>query len=104
MGSSYIYGGNRTLTQAGDLIQPENSSGVASTGAIANNSANTVFPILNKVVARKLASGADYDWAGSASAIQSQVESSYDLVLDPEEFATLTSWFQVRSLLLVLQN
>ena len=89
LGSSYIYGGNRTLTQAGDLIQPENSSGVASTGAIANNAANTVFPILNAVVARKLANGADYDWAGSASAIQSQVESSYDLVLDPEEFADI---------------
>ena len=89
LGSSYIYGGDRTLTQASDRIQPENSSGVSSSGAIGNNAANTVFPILNKVVARKLASGADYDWSGSASAIQSQVESSYDLVLDPEEFADI---------------
>ena len=87
LGSSYIYGGDRTLTQTSDLISPDDSTGTASTAAIGNNAASSVFPILNAVVSRKLASGADYDWAGSASSIQSQVESSYDLVLDPEEFA-----------------
>ena len=89
LGSSYIYGGDRTLTQTSDLIAPENSAGTASTAAIGNNAASSVFPILNSVVSRKLASGADYDWAGSAASIQSQVESSYDLVLDPEEFADI---------------
>ena len=89
LSSSYIYGGDRTLTQTSDLIAPENSAGTASTAAIGNNAASSVFPILNSVVSRKLASGADYDWAGSAASIQSQVESSYDLVLDPEEFADI---------------
>lgn len=87
LGSSYIYGGDRTLTQTSDLTAPDDSAGVASTAAIGNNAASSVFPIFNDVISRKLASGADYDWAGSAAAIQSQVESSYDLVLDPEEFA-----------------
>ena len=89
LSSSYIYGGDRTLTQTSDLIAPDDSTGTASTAAIGNNAASSVFPILNAVVSRKLASGADYDWAGSASSIQSQVESSYDLVLDPEEFADI---------------
>ncbi len=89
LSSGFIYGGDRILTQASDLIQPENSSGVASNGAIGNTSATTVFPLLNKVVLRKLASGADFDFVGSAGSIQSQVESSYDLVLDPEEFADI---------------
>ena len=89
LGSSYIYGGDKTLTQSSDLTAVDNSTGVASTGAIGNNAANTVFPLFNAALSRKLASGADYDWAGSASAIQSQVESSYDLVLDPEEFADI---------------
>ena len=89
LGSSYIYGGDRTLTQTSDLIAPENSAGTASTAAIGNNAASSVFPILNSVVSRKLASGADFDFAGSASAIQSQVEASYDIVLDPEEFGDI---------------
>lgn len=89
LGSSYIYGGDRTLTQTSDLVVPDDSSGVASTAAIGNSAANSVFPILNSVISRKLASGADYDWAGSAASIQSQVEASYDLVLDPEEFADI---------------
>ena len=89
LGSGFIYGGTKTLTQASDLIQPENSSGVASTGAIGNNAASVVYPVLNKVVTRKLAGGADFDFAGAASSIQSQVESAYDLVLDPEEFADI---------------
>jgi len=89
LSSSYIYGGDRTLTQTSDLIAPENSAGTASTAAIGNNAASSVFPILNSVVSRKLASGADFDFAGSASAIQSQVEASYDIVLDPEEFGDI---------------
>ena len=89
LGSSYIYGGDRTLTQTSDLIAPDDSAGTASTAAIGNNAASSVFPIFNTVISRKLASGADYDWAGSASSIQSQVEASYDIVLDPEEFGDI---------------
>ena len=87
--SSYIYGGEKTLTQVSDLIAPENSSGVASVGAIGNNAANVVFPIFDSVLSKKLVSGVDYDFAGAASSIQSQVESAYDIVLDPEEFGDI---------------
>ena len=89
LSSSYIYGGDRTLTQTSDLTAVDNSSGTASTAAIGNNAASSVFPIFNAVISRKLASGADFDFAGSASAIQSQVEASYDIVLDPEEFGDI---------------
>ena len=89
LSSSYIYGGDRTLTQTSDLTAVDNSSGTASTAAIGNNAASSVFPIFNDVISRKLASGADFDFAGSASAIQSQVEASYDIVLDPEEFGDI---------------
>ena len=87
--SSYIYGGEKTLTQVSDLIAPENSSGVASVGAIGNNAANVVFPIFDSVLSKKLVSGVDYDFAGAGSSIQSQVESAYDIVLDPEEFGDI---------------
>ena len=89
LSSSYIYGGDRTLTQTSDLTAVDNSAGTASAAAIGNNAASSVFPIFNTVISRKLASGADYDWAGSASSIQSQVEASYDIVLDPEEFGDI---------------
>ena len=89
LGSSYIYGGDRTLTQTSDLIAPDDSTGTASTAAIGNNAASSVFPIFNTVISRKLASGVDFDFAGSAAAIQSQVEASYDIVLDPEEFGDI---------------
>jgi len=89
LSSGFIYGGDRTLTQTSDLIQPEDSTGVASAGAVGNTSASTVFPVLNKVVSRKLASGADFDFVGAAGSIQGQVEAAYDLVLDPEEFADI---------------
>ena len=89
LSSSFIYGGDRTLTQTSDLTAVDNASGVASTAAIGNNAASSVFPIFNTVISRKLASGADFDFAGSASAIQSQVEASYDIVLDPEEFGDI---------------
>ena len=89
LGSSYIYGGDRTLAAAADITTVKNSSNVASTAAVGGPSASSVYPIFNKVVTKTLASGADYDWVGSASSIQSQVEASYDLVLDPEEFADI---------------
>lgn len=89
LSSSYIYGGDKTLTQSSDLISVDVSTGAASTAAIGNPAASSVFPLFNTVISRKLASGADYDWSGSASSIQSQVEASYDLVLDPEEFADI---------------
>ena len=89
LGSSYIYGGDRTLTQTSDLTAVDSSAGTASTAAIGNNAASSVFPIFNTVISRKLASGADFDFAGSAAAIQSQVEASYDIVLDPEEFGDI---------------
>ena len=89
LGSSFIYGGDRTLTQTSDLTAVDNSSGVASTATIGNNAASSVFPIFNTVISRKLASGVDFDFAGSAAAIQSQVEASYDIVLDPEEFGDI---------------
>ena len=89
LSSSYIYGGDRTLTQTSDLTAVDSSAGTASTTAIGNNAASSVFPIFNTVISRKLASGADFDFAGSASAIQSQVEASYDIVLDPEEFGDI---------------
>ena len=89
LSSSYIYGGDRTLTQTSDLTAVDSSAGTASTAAIGNNAASSVFPIFNTVISRKLASGADFDFAGSASAIQSQVEASYDIVLDPEEFGDI---------------
>jgi hypothetical protein len=89
LSSSFIYGGDRTLAQTSDIIAVDDSSNVASATAIGGPSANAVYPVFNNVISKKLASGADYNWAGAASSIQSQVEASYDLVLDPEEFADI---------------
>ncbi len=87
--SQYIYGGEDALAQAADITAIDNSAGSASTGAIGNNAANTVFPVFNKIISQKLGAGADYDWAGSSATIEAQVEASYDLVQDPEEFGDI---------------
>ncbi len=87
--SQYIYGGEDALAQAADITAIDSSAGSASTGAIGNNAANTVFPVFNKIISKKLGSGADYDWAGSSATIEAQVETSYDLVNDPEEFGDI---------------
>ncbi len=87
--SQYIYGGEDALAQAADITAIDSSAGSASTGAIGNNAANTVFPVFNKIISQKLGAGADYDWAGSSATIEAQVEASYDLVQDPEEFGDI---------------
>ncbi len=87
--SQYIYGGEDALAQAADITAIDSSAGSASTGAIGNNAASTVFPVFNKIISQKLGAGADYDWAGSSATIEAQVESSYDLVQDPEEFGDI---------------
>ncbi len=87
--SQYIYGGEDALAQAADITAIDSSAGSASTGAIGNNAANTVFPVFNKIISKKLGAGADYDWAGSSATIEAQVETSYDLVNDPEEFGDI---------------
>lgn len=87
--SQYIYGGEDALAQAADITAIDSSAGSASTGAIGNNAASTVFPVFNKIISQKLGAGADYDWAGSSATIEAQVEASYDLVQDPEEFGDI---------------
>ena len=87
--SQYIYGGEDALAQAADITAIDSSAGSAATGAICNNAANLVFPVFNKIISKKLGSGADYDWAGSSATIEAQVETSYDLVNDPEEFGDI---------------
>ena len=87
--SQYIYGGEDALAQAADITAIDSSAGSASTGAIGNNAANIVFPVFNKIISKKLGAGADYDWAGSSATIEAQVETSYDLVNDPEEFGDI---------------
>ena len=87
--SQYIYGGEDALAQAADITAIDSSAGSASTGAIGNNAANIVLPVFNKIISKKLGSGADYDWAGSSATIEAQVETSYDLVNDPEEFGDI---------------
>jgi len=89
LGSQYVYGGDPTLTQPSDLTAVENASGVASSAAIGNTSANSVFPLFDSVLSKTLQSGANYNWVGAASSIQAQVEASYDIVLDPEEFGDI---------------
>ena len=87
--SSYLYGGQDDLIQTSDKTVIELGTGSNSTGAIGNNASGTTFPILNSVVTQTLGSGADYNWAGASATINSAVETSYDLVSDPEEFGDI---------------
>ena len=87
--SSYLYGGEDTLVAAGDIITVELGTGSNSAGAIGNNASSTTFPIFNKIVSQTLGSGADYDWSTKSTTINSTVETSYDLVSDPEEFGDI---------------
>ena len=87
--SSYLYGGEDALVAAGDITAVELSTGSNSTGAIGNNASSVTFPIFNKIVSQTLGSGADYDWSTKSATIDSAVETSYDLVSDPEEFGDI---------------
>ena len=87
--SSYLYGGQDDLIQTSDKTVIELGTGSNSTGAIGNNASSTTFPILNSVVTQTLGSGADYNWAGASATINAAVETSYDLVSDPEEFGDI---------------
>ena len=87
--SNYIYGGEDSLAQAADITAVDSSAGSASGASIGDNASSSVFPLFNKIVSQTLDKGADYDWAGSSATINSAVESSYDLVSDPEEFGDI---------------
>jgi len=87
--SSYLYGGRDELFQASDRQIVELSTGSNSTSVTGNNASNSTFPILNKIVTQTLGSGADYNWASKSATINSAVETSYDLVSDPEEFGDI---------------
>ena len=87
--SSYLYGGRDELFQTTDRQIVELSTGSNSTSVTGNNASNSTFPILNKIVTQTLNSGADYDWASKSATINSAVETSYDLVSDPEEFGDI---------------
>ena len=87
--SNYIYGGEDSLAQAADLTAVDSSGGSASGASIGDNASSSLFPLFNKIVSQTLDKGADYDWAGSSATINSAVESSYDLVSDPEEFGDI---------------
>ena len=87
--SNYIYGGEDSLAQAADITAVDSSGGSASGASIGDNASSSLFPLFNKIVSQTLDKGADYDWAGSSATINSAVESSYDLVSDPEEFGDI---------------
>tara|TARA_R100000234_G_scaffold119128_1_gene101246 strand:- start:1889 stop:3901 length:2013 start_codon:yes stop_codon:yes gene_type:complete len=87
--SNYIYGGEDSLAQAADITAVDTSAGSASGASIGDTASSNLFPLFNKVISQTLTSGADYDWAGSSATINSAVESSYDLVSDPEEFGDI---------------
>ena len=87
--SSYLYGGEDTLVAAGDKVTVELGTGSNSAGNIGNNASGTTFPIFNKIVSQTLGSGADYDWSTKSTTINSTVETSYDLVSEPEEFGDI---------------
>ncbi len=89
--SSFVYAGSETFADSGDQLALGGQSGTATD--IGGAQLNATFKLFSfsgaSTESRKLASGAEYDWANSAAAIQDAVVDGYDLVEDPEIFGDI---------------